>query len=52
MLETAEATQCSHEQREYLGADATAHFFRCRTCGTTIVIQDGLIWQIRPAVPA
>ena len=51
MLETLQASQCSHESREYIGTDATAHFYRCEACGTVIVIQGGVVWQIGPAPP-
>lgn len=48
MFQTPEAITCPHEKREYVGTDATAHFYRCETCGAVIVIQRGLVWQITP----
>ncbi len=40
---------CRHE-RELLGVDSTAYFYRCERCGEVVVVQDGIAWRLRPSV--
>lgn len=40
---------CAHESRQDLGADRTAHFYRCKGCGAVLVAQRDHLWILRAA---
>jgi hypothetical protein len=37
---------CPHPATEFLGSNQDAVFMRCRSCGATLVQQDGRVWVI------
>ncbi|HLB68911.1 MAG TPA: hypothetical protein VJN63_10750 [Thermoplasmata archaeon] len=44
--QTLQTPKCSHIQREYLGADYPAEFYRCEMCGAVLVVQGRKAWRL------
>jgi len=41
-----ESAACGHPDRDPLGPEGNAEFFRCRVCGLILVIQFGREWVL------